>query len=210
MKPKQKPVDKAWAEFDEFVKPTQEQRDLFERYAAYLLECNQFFNLTAITDVAGVLRQHFEDSVALAKFMDMTTVTMIADIGTGAGFPALPLKIMFPHLKVLLVEVTHKKREFLTEVIKLLKLEDVEVCPLDWRTLLRTTSYPADLFVTRAALEDLELIRMFKPACPYNNATLVYWASKDWEAHPKTTPFIKKMESYRLGYKDRRLAFLGK
>jgi 16S rRNA (guanine527-N7)-methyltransferase len=208
MKVRQKPTEKVWADFQEEVHPTKEQLLQFQKYAAYLLECNQFFNLTAITDLSGVTRQHFQDSLALATFFDLNSVSTIIDVGSGGGFPGIPLKIMFPHLSVILVEVTKKKQEFLADVIKILGLENVTICGLDWRTFLRNTSYQADLLLTRAALDDLELIRMFKPSCVYNKATLVYWASKDCEPHKKAAPLIERIESYKLGHKDRRLAFM--
>jgi 16S rRNA (guanine(527)-N(7))-methyltransferase RsmG len=205
---KSRPMDKAWAEFIAHVQPNEQQLEQFEKYADYLLSCNEQFNLTAITDLPGVVRQHFEDSVALGKFIDLNAVTTIADIGTGAGFPALPLKIMYPHLKVILIEVTQKKQQFLHDTMQLLGLTDIEICGLDWRTFVRNTDYQVDVFVTRAALADLELIRMFRPACPYNQALLVYWASKDWLPHEKAVPLMQRTESYRIGHKERRLVFL--
>jgi len=208
MKTHQKPAEKVWPEFIELYQPNDAQLEQFKRYAAYLLECNQNFNLTAVQDLSGVVRSHFEDSLAVSKFFDMKTVSTIADIGTGAGFPGLPLKIMFPHLKVILIEVTRKKQEFLADVIRILGLTDVEICGLDWRTFVKTAEYPVDLFVTRAALDEVELSRIFRPACRFNKATLAYWASKDWECHKKVEPLVKRMESYRVGHKDRRLAFL--
>jgi 16S rRNA (guanine(527)-N(7))-methyltransferase RsmG len=208
MKIRQKPPEKVWAEFQEQVKPTKEQLLQFQRYAAYLLECNEFFNITALTELSSVVRQHFHDSLALANVIDLKSITSIADIGTGGGFPGLPLKIMFPHLKVLLLEVNKKKQGFLADVVKILGLTDVEICGVDWRTFLRTTDYTIDLFVTRAALDDLELIRVFKPSSPYNKSTLVYWVSKEWEPHPKVQPFIRRSEAYRLGHKDRKLIFM--
>lgn len=204
---KSRSTDKALAEFVAHVQPTEQQLELFEKYASYLLSCNEHFNITAITDLPGVYRQHFEDSVSLAKFMDLNSINMIADIGTGGGFPGIPLKIMYPHLKVVLIEVTQKKQQFLADVVKLLGLNDVEICGLDWRTFVKNTAYPIDLFVTRAALDELELIRMFRPASVYKKAPLVYWASKDWQCHPKALPLVTRTESYKLGHKDRRLAF---
>ncbi len=205
---KSRPMDKAWAEFVAHVQPNELQLEQFEKYADYLLSCNEQFNLTAILDVPGVVRQHFEDSVALGKFVDLNAITTIADIGTGAGFPALPLKIMYPHLKIILIEVTQKKQQFLHDTIQLLGLTDVEICGLDWRTFVRNSDFKIDLFVTRAALAEIELIRMYRAACPYNKATLVYWASKEWLPHSKAAPFIQRTESYRIGHKDRRLVFM--
>lgn len=208
MKIRQKPPEKVWEEFGKNENLTEEQLAKFQKYANYLLECNQLFNLTAITDLSGVVRQHFQDSMALAKCIDLTAIKSIADIGTGGGFPGIPLKIMYPHLNVVLMEVTKKKQDFLADIVKILELEGVTICGLDWRTFLRTTKFDVDMFVTRAALNDLELSRLFKPGCVYNKATLVYWASKDWEPHVKIEPAISRIESYRLGNKDRRLVFM--
>lgn len=208
MKIREKPAEKVWADFQEATNATPEQLAAFESYATYLLESNEKFNLTAITELSGVVRQHFLDSLALTRFIDLNNISMIADIGTGAGFPAIPLKIMYPHLKVLLIEVTKKKQDFLADVIRMLNLTDVTICGIDWRTFLRNTNYPIDLFLTRAALDDLELSRMFRSACPYSKATLVYWASRDWEVHPKVAPTITRIESYKLAHKDRRLVFM--
>ena len=208
MKIRQKPPEKVWEDFQEQEALTNEQLAQFQKYANYLLECNELFNLTAITDLSGVVRQHFQDSLALAKFSDLSQVKTIADIGTGGGFPGIPLKIMYPHLTLILMEVSKKKQEFLADVVKILGLENVVISGLDWRTFLRITDFDIDMFVTRAALQDLELSRLFKPGCIYKNATLVYWVSKDWEPHPKIVPFIGKIESYRLGNKDRRFVFM--
>ena len=209
MKTHQKPADKVWPEFIDLYNPTDEQLEQFKRYAAYLLERNEQFNLTAVQDLSGVVRSHFEDSLAVSKFLDLKAITTVADIGSGAGFPGLPLKIMFPHLKVILIEVTRKKQEFLADVVRMLGFTDVTICGLDWRTFVKKADQTVDLFVTRAALDELELTRIFRPACVYNKAILAYWASKDWVCHKKVESLIKRTESYRVGHKDRRLVFMG-
>jgi 16S rRNA (guanine(527)-N(7))-methyltransferase RsmG len=208
MKIKQKPVDKVWADFQEELTLTDEQIHQFQAYASILLQRNEEFNLTAIRDLSGVLRQHFQDSLALREFVDLKSISTICDVGAGAGFPALPLKILFPHLKVILIEVTKKKQKFLSEVIAILGIENVEICDLDWRTFLRTTAFDVDLFVTRAALDDLELSRAFRASCPYNKKSIVYWISEEWESHPKVVDLVKNIYHYKLGKKNRRLAVL--
>ena len=198
-----------WAQFQEAESLSDEQIAKFQQYETYLSSQNELFNLTAINELTAVVRHHFQDSLMLRKFMDFSTITTICDIGAGAGFPAIPLKIMFPHLKVVMIEVANKKQQFLRDVAVMLELTDVEVCGDDWRTFVRTTEYPIDLFVTRAALDDLELIRMFKPASPYREKPLVYWAAEPWEPHQRAATFVKRVEPYKVGQKIRKFVFMG-
>lgn len=203
--------DKVWGFLAREGSLSPEQVALFQRYEAFLSERNEDVNLTAITNPLSVVRYHFLDSLMLGKFMDMSTVKCLADIGTGPGFPAIPLKIMYPHLKMVLIEVNNKKRQFLTDLINLLGLnaDDIEICAYDWRTFLRITEYDIDLFVTRAALADEELCRVLKPGCRYKNAPLVYWASKEWEVHPRAAQFVRRVEEYKIALKRRKLVFFG-
>jgi 16S rRNA (guanine(527)-N(7))-methyltransferase RsmG len=206
---KEKPAEKIWDEFKKNEKLTQTQLERFQKYEALLTEWNKQFNLTAIRNLSGIVRQHFVDSLVLRNLIELEKIKTIADIGTGPGFPSIPLKIIFPDLRLILIEVNKKKQKFLAEVIKILELENVEICDLDWRTFLRTTQEEVNLFVTKAAMDELELCRMFKPACPYKNATLVYWTSNEWQPHPKAEKFVKDLKPYRVGKKERMLVFMG-
>ncbi len=98
-------------------------------YAEMLLEWNQRFNLTAITDDAGIQIRHFLDSISclLALRPECLAGRHIVDVGTGAGFPSLPLKIMYPSIHLTLLEATAKKVGFLDHVKRHLKLEHVTV-----------------------------------------------------------------------------------
>lgn len=104
-----------------------QQLDQFDRYADALLEWNQHTNLTAITDRHAVVVRHFLDSLALARVWTDRPPESLADIGTGAGFPGLPLKILWPHLRLLLVESIGKKTAFLQHTVDLLQLREVEI-----------------------------------------------------------------------------------
>jgi 16S rRNA (guanine(527)-N(7))-methyltransferase RsmG len=206
---RQKPAERVWEHFARDENLTPEQLEMFKTYGELLLEWNELSNLTALKDLSSVVNQHFIDSIALRNVYDLTKINSICDVGSGAGFPGLPLKIMFPHLRVGLIEVNNKKREFLQHVIDTLGLEDVEVISLDWRQFLRTTEGEIDVFVTKAALHEEELIRMFRSTCAYKNATLIYWATSDWEADPKAEPYIKQTLPYMFKRRERKFIVMG-
>jgi len=196
-----------WRAFLQEFKLTPEQANQFAQYLIMLKESNELFNLTAITAPADIIAQHFQDSLVISKFIDFTRIKMIADVGTGAGFPGLPLKILFPELEVVLIEVTQKKIDFLHEVIERLQIKKCRNFDMDWRTILRKTNEPIDLFVSRASLHTDELMRVFKPGCVYKKSRVVYWASKDWHISPIEQPFFEKEEAYTIQNKHRRLIF---
>jgi len=102
------------------------QLQAFHTYAQELLEWNERFNLTAITDRAEVETKHFLDSLTCLLGMNHPHMGKLIDIGSGAGFPGLPVKIACPRLKVTLVEATGKKVEFCQHVIHRLGLRGVE------------------------------------------------------------------------------------
>jgi 16S rRNA (guanine(527)-N(7))-methyltransferase RsmG len=206
---REKDPERIWKEFAQNLNLDAEKLEKFKKYAQLLTEWNEKFNLTAITNLGGIVRQHFLDSLALQDFLDLNKVDSIADVGAGAGFPAIPLKIMFPNLHVYLIEVNKKKQKFLQFLANSLNLENVEIIDIDWRTFLRKTDAEVDYFVTRAALNELELIRMFKPTCFYKNSKLVYWVSENWECYPKAQNYIIDIKEYDLGKKPRKLVFMG-
>lgn len=187
-----------------------EQLAAFKQYGELLLTKNENVNLTAITNMPGVIRHHFMDSLSLGHHYDMSKVTVMADVGTGAGFPALPLKIKYPHLKILLIDMNKKRQAFLRQVCTALGLEDVQIAEYDWRTFVRITQGEVDLFTARASLSVKELARMFKQASAYKEADLVYWASEKWEPEEKERAFIKEQWSYKIGSRTRQLVLLGK
>lgn len=196
-----------WDLFIQEEQLTAEQAALFKKYKELLIEWNEKSNLTRIIDEQAIVQDHFQDSIKLREFIDFTTINGIADVGTGAGFPGIPLKIMFPHLQVILIEVNLKKMEFLEHVCQELDLEQMVFSTLDWRTFLRTTNYPIDLVCARASLTIDELLRMFKPASSYKNASLIYWASKTWHPTMDQVPYVEKEGLYIIGAKERRYIF---
>jgi 16S rRNA (guanine527-N7)-methyltransferase len=107
---------------------TRRQRQAFYLYYQELLSWNARFNLTAITDSEGVQIRHFLDSLScLLAIRDVQRGQSLIDVGSGAGFPGLPLKIVYPSLRLTLLEATGKKTDFLRHVVDLLELRDVTV-----------------------------------------------------------------------------------
>lgn len=98
----------------------------FMEYYELLIEWNSFMNLTAITEFDDVMKKHFIDSLTILKACDLQENLSVIDVGTGAGFPGLPMKIAFPQLKVTLLDSLNKRVKFLNEVISRLGLTGIE------------------------------------------------------------------------------------
>ena len=98
----------------------------FHKYYELLIEWNKNINLTAITEYGDVLTKHFLDSLSIVKAIDCKQTVSLIDVGTGAGFPGIPIKIVFPNIKVTLLDSLKKRVNFLDEVIKNLSLTDIE------------------------------------------------------------------------------------
>lgn len=108
------------------IELTQKQEEQLEKYYEMLIETNKITNLTRITEKEEVYLKHFYDSLTIVKTIDLTKKLSIIDIGTGAGFPGLVLKIVFPNLKITLLDSLNKRIEFLNKVIRELNLKDVK------------------------------------------------------------------------------------
>ena len=108
------------------VSLTDKQIEQFLIYYELLTEWNSFMNLTAITEYEDVLKKHFVDSVSLIQAVDVRKELTLIDVGTGAGFPGLALKIAYPELKVTLLDSLQKRIQFLDAVIEKLGLEEIE------------------------------------------------------------------------------------
>ncbi|MBI5317115.1 MAG: 16S rRNA (guanine(527)-N(7))-methyltransferase RsmG [Nitrospirae bacterium] len=103
------------------------QAEQFLRYLTHLIEWNRVINLTAILDPDEIIIKHFVDSLAALVTTDFTDKSLVLDIGSGGGFPGIPIKIMKSGVRLVLVEPVQKKCSFLNSVVGLLKLQDVSI-----------------------------------------------------------------------------------
>ncbi|MFQ9933404.1 MAG: 16S rRNA (guanine(527)-N(7))-methyltransferase RsmG [Lachnospiraceae bacterium] len=108
------------------IRLSEGQIQQFIKYYNILVETNKVMNLTAITAPKEVIEKHFIDSLSIVKAVDINKNINVIDIGTGAGFPGIPLKISYPQLRITLLDSLNKRIGFLNDVIKLLKLENIE------------------------------------------------------------------------------------
>lgn len=196
----------SWDAFASLHNLTPHQLHQFQRYYDLLSFYSNQINLTTLKSLDEVIPHHFNDSLALAKACALPAKFTLVDVGTGAGFPGVPLSILYPESTIILLEVTLKKVHFLERVAQELGL-NYQVLPIDWRTFLRTTVFDVDVVCARASLQPEELVRMFKPSCIYAKSTLVYWASTKWQSPDVVKPFIKKEFNYTTGDIPRRLIF---
>lgn len=163
----------------------------FIDYYKLLFEWNNKMNLTAITESDEVLIKHFADSVISGEMLNYRDYNSLLDIGSGAGFPGIPLKIVYPHLQVTLVDALNKRVQFLNVVIDALELEDIEAIHGRAEDLARTSMRDYyDLCVSRAVSQLNVLCEYCMPFIRPGGLFISYKGSKTLEELEKSSNAI--------------------
>lgn len=174
---------------------TLRQENKFEEYYKFLIEYNEITNLTRITEKNEVYYKHFFDSLSILKFFDINQIETICDMGSGAGFPSIPLKILFPHLKITIIDSLNKRIKFLEQLCQKLGLEQVS---LNHQRIEDYSSIHQNKFdlVTARALGNMQLIiELGLPMTKINGYFVAYKSAGYLEELEKSKSAITKLGS---------------
>lgn len=157
------------------------QREQFREFYSLLIEWNSFMNLTGITEWEEVVTKHFIDSLSIVSCdINMTQVSYLIDVGTGAGFPGIPLKILFPHIEITLLDSLNKRLKFLDEVILRLGLKGISTVHGRAEELGHKKEYREhyDICVSRAVANMTSLAELSLPFVKTGGVFVAYKSDK--------------------------------
>lgn len=132
------------------IEYNQNKLDMLEQYYNLLVEYNSHTNITAITNKEDVYLKHFYDSLILTKFIDLTEINTMIDIGSGAGFPGIVIKIFFPNINLTVLDSNNKKTKFISLVVDKLNLNNVNIINLRAEDYAKENLNKFDLVTSRA------------------------------------------------------------
>lgn len=162
-----------------------------EKYYNLLIEYNKKINLTRITEKQDVYLKHFYDSITLIKAIDLNQNLKVCDIGTGAGFPGLVLKIVFPNLQITLVDALNKRINFLNIVIKELNLKNINTVHYRAEIFIRKNNETYDLITCRAVSKLNIISELCIPGLKINGYFIPMKANIDEEI--KNTKYLQTL-----------------
>lgn len=178
------------------IKLSAKQLEQFELYFQELVSWNEKMNLTGITERDQVYMKHFYDSLSLSFYLNMNETGSLADIGSGAGFPGIPLKICFPHLKLMIVDSLSKRISFLQHICDTLGLKDVELIHGRAEDVSRVFAHrDAYDVVTARAVARLSLLNEF--CLPFTKKEGIFAAMKGSDPSEELTEAKRSLKELR-------------
>jgi len=201
------------------IEVTDKKLKQLDDYYNFLIQENQKYNLTSITEEPFVYLKHFYDSLTITKSINLTN-QYICDIGTGAGFPGIVLKIFFPEITIDLVDSTNKKCEFLNKVIKKLELQKIKTINIRAEDYSKNNKEIYDIVVSRAVAPLKHLLEYATPLLKINGYFIALKSNLDKELenidnyHKKLslseenihTFYLPKENSLRTIYKIKKIS----
>ena len=169
----------------------------FKTFYEMLMEKNKYMNLTAITEEDEVIEKHFIDSLSCSRVIELEKISSCIDVGTGAGFPGIPLKIMYPDLHFVLVDSLNKRINFLKEVVEELGLKEIDLYHGRAEDLARKPALRGkfDLCVSRAVAHLSVLSEYCIPFLKVNGIFVSYKAGKGMDEIEESQTCLKKLFS---------------
>lgn len=185
------------------IKLTTEQLDKLKKYAEFLLEYNRTTNLTAIRDIEGVYLKHFYDSLLVLDndVVDFSKVDSLIDIGTGAGFPGVVIKIIFPNINLTLLDSNNKKTTFLKELVNILELKNVTIINDRAENYVKENRQKYDISIARAVSELRVISELCLPLTKVNGYFIALKGNYVDEIN-SASDTIKKLDSEIIKIKE--------
>jgi 16S rRNA (guanine527-N7)-methyltransferase len=189
------------------ISPTEAQIASIRQYLNLLIKWNRTISLTSIEDPIEIVGRHFGESMVASKILPVENCRL-ADVGTGAGFPGLALKIICPSLQLTLIESNKKKCVFLSEVVRTLELVDVEIRPVRFEEI-RPESLSANIITSRAVGEFKQVLQWSKNALAHRGHVML-WVGADDSTRIAATPGWIWQPAAHIPDSQRRFILIGR
>ena len=189
------------------IQPSSDQVAKIREHTRLLLKWNKLMSLTSITDPIEIIARHFGESMFLASVLPVEN-GRLADVGSGAGFPGLALKILYQHLQVILIESNKKKCAFLSEVVRSLGLVEVEVSPMRFEEVRAEAGF-ANFVTSRAIGGFPQLLRWSKHALAHRGHIILWVGGRDATSISGTLGWIWQ-PAIRIPESQRRFILIGR
>lgn len=176
------------------IELTSQQLEKLNQFYELLISWNQKMNLTRITEKEDVYLKHFYDSLTLSKVIDLNQDLTLCDVGSGAGFPGIVLKICFPNLKITLLDSLQKRVNYLNEIIKELDLKDIEAIHTRAEEYAKQNREKFDIVTARAVANLKILSELCIPMVKVNGLFIAMKANIEEEIE-NSTEILKKLDS---------------